>query len=227
MASLHVKFTYTLLQLYNLYTYSYIEHRERDSQESESAIESSTSSSPSLFFSKIPLPQEEERIQTHKIQNKPSGRGTSPERDVNDPGVCGDRASYSVSFCVREHKRLLRALLRRRRAACGLIRVLGQTPSCPSMDRRERLPSRSGCLGEASAQGRVSGGALSISVLCSTLGLLGEGGRSTPGTAQLCAPHARDPGKTVKERPADVADGNVGRPRPKDNDVNDDDCPGR
>ena len=60
-----------------------------------------------------------------------------------------------------------------------------------------------------------------------TLGLLGEGGRSTPGTAQLCAPHARDPGKTVKERPADVADGNIGRPRPKDNDTNDDDCPGR
>ena len=104
VASLHVKFTYTLLQLYNLYTYSYIEHRERDSQESERAIESSTSSSPSaLFFSNAntPLPQEEERIQTHKIQNKPHGRGTSPERDVRDPGVCGDRASYSVSFCVR------------------------------------------------------------------------------------------------------------------------------
>ena len=60
-----------------------------------------------------------------------------------------------------------------------------------------------------------------------TLGLLGEGGRSTPGTAQLCAPHAGDPGKTVKERPVDVADGNIGRPRPKDNDTNDDDCPSR
>jgi len=36
-----------------------------------------------------------------------------------------------------------------------------------------------------------------------------------------------DPGKTVKERPVDVADGNIGRPRPKDNDTNDDDCPSR